>query len=46
MTGHFGGWWSSQNDVGTGSNGKLMSPSQMDDDLLEFNLVGDCTGWY
>ena len=48
MTGHFGGWGNSQNYVGTvdARNGKLTPPSQVDNDLLKFNQVGGCTGWY
>ena len=48
MTGHFGGWGISQNNVGQvdANNGNLTSPSQVDDDLLEFNRVSGCVGWY
>ena len=34
-------WW--QVDI---SNGNLTSPSQEDDDLLEFHWVSGCAGWY
>ena len=42
MTGHSGGWGSSQNDEGEGSISieKLTSPSQVHNDFLKFHLVG------